>query len=721
MAVSPVDDAANTGPCRSAEAGSPPTKGSACFDRPLRWGQLTLVEDDPGKCDISFWLDYFERTHCQGALLSAGGIVAYYPTQVPLHHRSQWLADMDPFGELVAGCRRLGMTVAARVDPHAVRQEVYDAHPDWIAVNAEGNMQKHWSSPDMWLACTMGPYGFEHMTEVIQEIVRLYEVDAIFANRWSSPGMCYCEHCARDFHDAFEMDLPLAHADRPGPRWRNFVLWKQNRLYSLWDHWDEAIRSVRPQARFLPNLGGEGGLLDKAVIGRKAPLLYADHQGRSGMRCPWAAGKVAKEFRATAGSKPIIGIFSMGVEERYRWKDSVQSEPEVRVWVADGIANGLRPMFTKFSATLRDRRWLKTIENIYNWHSQCEKYLRNEAPLANVALVYSQHADWFASGADRQKARDHVDGMYHALIEARIPFEMVCDHGLEEDIVDSFEVLVMPDIASLSAEQCEQIRSYVERGGSVVATYETSLYDERGEQREDFGLSEVFGVRFKARQAGPMKNSYLRIEKGPEGAAIHPVLAGFEDAERIINGTWRLEVEAIEEFPERPLTLIPPYPDLPMEDVYPRVPRTDVPELYLREKGGSRIAYFNWDIGRVFWDVLCPDHGRLLANTVRWAARDELPVTVSGPGILDVTVWRQADSITVHLVNLTNPMMLKGPYRELLPLGEQSVSLRLPKGCRPRQVRLLRSSLECPCSENNGMLEVRVPTVLDHEVVAVDL
>ena len=28
-------------------------------DRPMRWAQLTLVEDDPGNYDPQFWLDYF--------------------------------------------------------------------------------------------------------------------------------------------------------------------------------------------------------------------------------------------------------------------------------------------------------------------------------------------------------------------------------------------------------------------------------------------------------------------------------------------------------------------------------------------------------------------------------------------------------------------------------------------------------------------------------------
>ena len=80
-----------------------PEIGSGWFDKPMRWVQLTLVENDPGTFDPKFWLDYFRSLHADAATLSAGGIVAYYPTKVPLHHRSAWLGESDPFGTLVAG------------------------------------------------------------------------------------------------------------------------------------------------------------------------------------------------------------------------------------------------------------------------------------------------------------------------------------------------------------------------------------------------------------------------------------------------------------------------------------------------------------------------------------------------------------------------------------------------------------------------------------------
>jgi hypothetical protein len=170
-----------------------------------------------------------------------------------------------------------------------------------------------------------------------------------------------------------------------------------------------------------------------------------------------------------------------------------------------------------------------------------------------------------------------------------------------------------------------------------------------------------------------------------------------------------------------PLTLVPSYPDLPMEDVFPREEHTDTRELYLREPGKGRVAYFPWDIDRTFWEVLSADHLALLAGAVRWASRGVAPATVTGPGLVEVTVWRQAASMTVHLVNLTNPMMMKGPLRELLPIGAQQVRVTLPAGTRASKVTLLSAGTAPVTRRDGAALVVEVPSILDHEVVAIDL
>ena len=222
-------------------------------------------------------------------------------------------------------------------------------------------------------------------------------------------------------------------------------------------------------------------------------ILFADRQARNGTMPLWINGKYAKEYRAAMGSKPVGGIFSVGLENAYRWKDSVQDAPELRAFVADGIANGIRPWFAKFNAKVIDKRSIETGLKPTTGAGAIEKYLRNTESLARVAMVYSQRtAQRYGGSAAAEKVENHTLGVYHALIEARVPFEMAHDELLE-GAASKYKLLVLPNIAALSDSQCTQLRNYVRDGGSIVATHETSLYDETGKQRKDFGIADIFG------------------------------------------------------------------------------------------------------------------------------------------------------------------------------------------------------------------------------------
>ena len=58
---------------------------------------------------------------------------------------------------------------------------------------------------------------------------------------------------------------------------------------------------------------------------------------------------------------------------------------------------------------------------------------------------------------------DPALGFYQALVEARIPFEMVHDRLLDADHLRRFQTLILPNIAALTTEQCEQLKEYVEQ------------------------------------------------------------------------------------------------------------------------------------------------------------------------------------------------------------------------------------------------------------------
>jgi hypothetical protein len=688
--------------------------GQTRFNKAMRWAQLAFVESDPGNYDPGFWLDYFKKIHAEGALLSAGGIVAFYPTEVPLHHRSAWLGDKDVLGELMQGCRKMNMSVILRTDPHATRQNMYDAHPDYIAVTSDGQKRRHWANPELWVTCALGPYNFEFMTEVVREITTRYKPDGIFSNRWAGHGICYCEHCQKNFKSFSGLDLPKT-SERLDPTYQKWAQFRMERLKELWFHWDGAIRKIDAGSRFIPN-----GFPDRLLTGKHADFFFADQQARRGVIPPWSNGKGAKKLRATMGMKPLVGIFSVGVEEEYRWKDSVQSEAETRIWVAEGTANGMKPCFVKFSAVMYDKRWLTTVDKIYQVHKRGERYLENIAPMANIGIVYSEQTEHnYGGNAWQRNIGDHENGMYHLMVENSVPFEMVNDRLLDADHLRAFKLLILPNVAALSDAQCEQLRQFVQKGGSLMATYETSLYDENGKRRSDFGLADIFGVSYDQTVEGPMQNSYLRLNKDVATNEFHPVLKGMENAYRIINTTHQVKVRPTKEFAS-PVTVIPTYPDLPMEDVYPRVADTSARGVYLRELEKARIAYIPGDMDRTFWQIMSPDHGRLLHNVVRWALDEDPLAEINAPGsIIDVALWRQEKSMTAHLVNLTNPMMMKGPFRELLPVSAE-VSIRIPKGSKVTGVHLLANELKPEYKMKGDVLTLTVPRILDHEIVAID-
>ncbi|MCB0688686.1 MAG: hypothetical protein KDC53_19240, partial [Saprospiraceae bacterium] len=114
------------------------------------------------------------------------------------------------------------------------------------------------------------------------------------------------------------------------------------------------------------------------------------------------------------------------------------------------------------------------------------------------------------------------------------------------------------------------------------------------------------------------------------------------------------------------------------------------------------------------------DHSTLLQNIFHWALPNPAAVVVQGPGILDVTIWEQEKSMTVHLVNFTNPMMLKGPFRELLPVGQQHIEIEIPAGRTVKDVKLLARGDRANYKTEANKLLLNVDQITDHEVIAID-
>jgi hypothetical protein len=119
----------------------------------------------------------------------------------------------------------------------------------------------------------------------------------------------------------------------------------------------------------------------------------------------------------------------------------------------------------------------------------------------------------------------------------------------------------------------------------------------------------------------------------------------------------------------------------------------------------------------VFWEVLAPDHARLIGNAVRWALGRTQEVIVEGPGVLDLALRRGPDGLALALFNLTNPMMMKGPARENFPAGPQRISVALPPGRVVGAARAVVADAPLSCTCRDGRAELKLPGLERLEVV----
>ena len=196
------------------------------------------------------------------------------------------------------------------------------------------------------------------------------------------------------------------------------------------------------------------------------------------------------------------------------------------------------------------------------------------------------------------------------------------------------------------------------------------------------------------------------------------MLQGFEETDILPFGGM-LETMRVEAGVEVPLTFIPAFPIYPPETAWMRTPKTDIPGLVLTQKQRSRIAYFPADVDTRYGRDNLPDHARLLANTIRWAAGDQIPLHVEGPGLIDCHLYRQSGRLILHLVNLTNEAAWRAPVDELIPVGPLQVKVKLPSGAPAGGVRALVSGAQIASKSAAGWATFEVKSVADHEVLLI--
>ena len=562
---------------------------------------------------------------------SASAPAAAWPTTPP-KFRSTTAARGWATATRSAICRGLPQARHGRhcADRPACRayDDVHDAHPDWIAVDAEGRKRRHWASPELWVTCALGPYNFEFMTAVTRgDHVRATRSTASSSTAGPVPACATASTASRTSGPRPGIELPRTN-DPQDPARRATSSGSSSGSSSCGGLWDDEIRKINPDSCVIPNAGGGAtSPLDMKTIGELARRPLRRPPGATAADA--VPGPTARTRRNTA---PRWVASRSAASSAWAWRSRIagrtrcRARPRSALWVADGIANGLRPWFTKFSGMLHDARWLAVVEEIYALAPPRRAVPAERAPLARVA--------W--STRNRRPGSTAASGAG----ESRGPRARVVPGAGRgaHPVRDGPRPAARPGAAG-PVQDCSSCRTSRASRRPMRADSARSSSGRRASSRLTRRRSMTSGASAAGlRPGGPVRglvrrpdrradaNSYLRLEDDPgsrRASAARRSRRCAADHQRRIGGSRSRRPC---QFADAPLTLIPSLSGPADGDGL----SADASDRHRRRctcarsaAGGSSIfrGTSTGSSGR----CCRVDHGSLLANAVEWATNEDAP------------------------------------------------------------------------------------------------
>ena len=677
-----------------------------------RVGQSNMTEHDPAVMNIEKWADYWHSAEVDIVFISVTGILAFYPSKVKFHRHGKFLNGRDFFGECVAAAKKRNMRVVARMSPDLNWGDALEAHPEWAMRNKDGSVQFSGEEPQLFKTCMFSSYMDDYVPAIMREINSLYDVDCFYTNGWPPLGSlpdCHCAVCSK-----------LPPSGTPG-YWRVFT----DRVLELWKRYDAIAKEKKQDSFFFANSGGNvrgGPNLDR--LGKVAAWFQADNQGRTyDDAAVWGCSLQGRVCNAVLDGKFAANVTAGYSTGNPGWRNASKNPAEIRMWLNESLASGMAPYYHFVGSEDgfgEDRRWQKIGVDYFRWMAQHDAHFTTRRSIADIGVVMGQSTQLLYPGPATLRSRAYMhettQGIYDALLRGRFAFDFVHEDRLEPELLSKYRALLLPNIAMLSDRQCRQIKDYVQSGGSIMASFETSLYDENLNQRADFGLADLLGIHKAADVIGTNGNPYYARIETPDAAPPHPIVGGFTNTRWLPGAQNRIPLKPVH---NPVLTVVPGFVRYPPELAYPPVPHTDEPAVVLGESGSSRTAYFPGDIERTYWLTGHGDLLRLLHNTIRWITNDERVVHIEGDGFIEMFCWETAPGYAVHLLNYTNPNAHHGWMHSTYPLGPQTIRMKLPQNVRVKSVEILQAGRNLPFHLESQMLQFTIPRVDDYEVAAI--
>jgi Hypothetical glycosyl hydrolase 6 len=626
---------------------------------PIRFLQTNLSETnstvDPQRLVASV-ADFGANTF----LINMGGIVAQYPTRVPFHYPSTFLPpERDLFGDVLREAHRRRIRVIGRFDLSKTQKPVFDAHPEWFFMRANGQPAIY---NGLYSTCINGNYYRDHAPTILSEALDTYEVDGLFFNMFGNPtadysgvpmGPCQCGACRARHRARYGRDVPAtADAD-----YRTFMADSAREVAKTIA---DLIHRKRPDAAFFTYVKDHtDGIMSESntAVGRALPLW------------PYSASDNVSRSTGSEPNKVAINLSMSFVDFPWRYAHVPQAEMQLRLY--QNMAHGGPPAIAVVGTMdQEDRRGLQAAKPVFDWHARHEDLYVGQQNAARVLLL---------AGGSTSAFR----GFFRLLTEQHIPFGVSENMRWLDDPSRSYDLVIAP------GDPPEALERFIRDGGRLLVA---------GTTPPALPIGRVLGRR--------STQGYWRIHDRAQ-------LPSLRDTELLF-----IDGDYVELAPtERPvLTLIPTAMFGPPEKVWSDKVETTVPGLVFADHQKGKFAYIPWDVGGLYYRHSSENHAALMADVIdRLLPRGRQLKTDAHP-LVEMTMMSQPlrNRALVHLVNGTGHQ----DTAYFAPVELRNIRIELARDVK--RVRAVDLDAELPVSVSGSLRSVILPSLKACEVLIVE-
>ncbi|GAA1995103.1 family 10 glycosylhydrolase [Nakamurella flavida] len=578
-------------------------------------------------------LDFVQDFGADAWLVNGGGILSFYPTDLPFQTRNPYLAARDGgdlLGDAVAAAHRRGMKLMARMDFSKVSMAIAEQHPEWCFVGPDGEWQVINGQVSV---CPSAGYYQERVFDILDEILDRYPVDGFFFNWFGFNEIDYSGS-----YRGVSQSASSQHGFAKFSGGRPLPTGPESEDYALWQAWSGGvIRDLA--ARFRAHLHARRP--DICLI-RSADVTFYEANNQVGREL-WhhATGEAVSAFRAHRPGTPVLVNSVAFVDMPYRMAGE---QPEhFAQYLIQTIARGGNPSTYIMGAPGEiPYAALDVASEIIRYHRKNTDSYRGLVPAAHLALVRPDRLSQIEGRHETSTAE--FRGLYAALQQCHLPFDVVALESVTDmgrtGGLDRYAVLVLPDVGELDSPTIAVLEAFALAGGRLLLTG-ASGFDSAGHAQ----LAGMPAERIvdSVTNALDLKSTYMS-SRDPEGGRHF-----FSPVAPVLGAHHRIEVRGTV---ESGFVFLPPAPYGPPEKAHGH--RSDgQPGYVASDSGDGRVVLVPWTVGRSYHEVGLTSLRDFVVRLVRDLLGDAESVSAHLPEHIEITLQQRPGATLVHLINLS--------------------------------------------------------------------